>query len=559
MVDDFGRGELQNMLSGFSNQMENHLDRQAAARGRREGALAGADGSADMVDDGTIYGGAYNNAARAAVGLHIETDARLRMDEFESAHSMDAGSFEAKANGYFNGVLENLNKQDPEAANRLSSSLELRKRDAIRRIGERSTAALRDQQLEGGLKQYDALNKDLHDRTARLVEAGDGDIEGLLNGVMQDASQMKQVSHMRGPDGQYLFNARQRAQMDRESTELFEDQVGLAWLRRNDNPQAAMDAMREGTAAIQYTNETGDVQTLKLNQMIGVEAGARVRKKYIDDLRAQYALDAQVEAREEKEFQEGSDKLFVDFSVMAQEGQLKLDVVDAVRPFLDEDHYLTLREVARGGGATVSDGSVFAALSVEDANGVDIRGRLQAEYKRGALSTQDYLSLYGGNTKRLSGGLADPVTAGRDYLKRSLGVLSKELDYAQAVRIGPAMSDYDILMEDFTVKNKRLPTRREANDMARKIVDEYALDDFKEAMGGKSTPLYKRGGLNAVGVKTLEEIKAQGEKVADKFMKKHENNEAAVKADPEYVRAMGELEDAARKYNAVSGVVGNGQ
>lgn len=529
------------VLAGVSERLEQRLDIQAEIQARNEGVIAGNSGVPERRDDSTIRGRAFNISARDAALTRLDLNARQRLSALEEQHSANPIAFSAQATDYLNGNLRSLRQFDPEAALEFENRFSAHQQAAEKRIATRERQILADRQLEDALRLQSALQENMAASAADLF-SDDPELAGTAyRRMIQDSAVLVDAAHQIGPDGTPLFNARQRIAFENAAEEMVAQQIGLAWMGRQGDLLTAFDVWRKGEAMIEVADEKGRVQKVGIHDILGPSGTAKVEGVFFEKLRSQLALEAQVDAARERQFKDRSDALFSDLSVLAQDGNLSLNVIEASRGSLEEDRYLTLRAAAKGGGAQVSNGEVLSGLIQRDAAGLDIRGDLRAARKD--LTTDDFIKLYDRNSKRLDQGVIDPVRSGRDFVGNSLGKLSSELGFAQSVAIPKAEAEYETRIQQFIEKNERQPSHTEALDIGRDVVDRYAATDVEAFIAAAPKPRLMTAAQKVSKKLSSDDMGDIATKTTEFFLKKHNGDVEAMKADDEYQREMMAIDD----------------
>lgn len=534
------------MLKQASTKIEDRLDIYAAEEGRREGIKQGSVSVPDLKDAATIRGRAYNDAARASVSAQFDLKGREKLDALEEAYGADAGVFVKAAEAWQNSVLANLETFDPAIALEFKTNYQLRQKAAQNRIVERQTAIARDRQMEGALRLQMSLEEEMAGLSLQLFSAEPEQAAVVLKQMTANSARLVNLANQIGPDGRPLFSARERLSFEKGAQDIVSENIGLSYLQSQSSPLQALQSLNDGSAAVRIVDENGEAQSVPLAGLIGPTAVNRARKAYIEQLRGEISFQNLLEERSERDFRQKSDALYTDLAVLAQDGALTPQIVEAARTSMEPQKYLQLRSIAKTGGPEVSDGKVLDYLTLRESQGEDVQAEALAAFEDNRITRAEFMTIVERNSKRLRTGLENPVEVGRDYLTTSLGKLSKELDIAQSMRIGPASADYNIMIEDFVLKNKRPPTAREARALADDVLKYYAVADVQKFMGTKDVPLYINRQLRDSGKMTREDVRTAAQKVADTFMKKHNNDPDKVKNDPEYQRQMDLLKEHER-------------
>lgn len=533
------------VLQRVQMRMEDRLDLQAKIEGAKEGTLAGIDGVPTLQDELTIRGRAFNTAARDAVDTQFELQSRLTLAEYEKTSGGSATAFKAKSDKYLEGVMGQLEGFDPAMAQRFAANYKLKQENVLSSIAQANIAAARDKQVEGALMLHHQLETDLAGQASQLFAAGPENVQKVMAEMISNAAKLQDLAHQLGADGKPLFSARERVSIQLQAETAVSENIGGAWLKSQKDLPAALDMWRKGTAEIEVADDQGNTQRLNLKEILGPAGYVQAEKGFIENLRGELALNAQLDAAADRNFKKSSDALYTDMSVAAQQGALTLPIVEAGKSQLEPERYLALREIARKGGASVSDGKTYSDLAVADAGGEDIRPRLQSEFTAGKLSTDDYLRLFDRNTERLGKGQPDPVSTGRDFVGNSLGKLSTELGFAQSISIPQAEAEYTLRIEQFKTENERLPNAPEALDIGRDVVRRYSVMDTRATIQNMPLPKYMTPGEKFSVDLKFDNIKTVAQKTRAEFLKTHNGDVEAMKKDPKYIEEMKLLSDYA--------------
>ncbi|MDI1227355.1 MAG: hypothetical protein PSY14_06710 [bacterium] len=533
-----GFKDLATVLHGISSKIEDRLDIEAAVAAGDEGTNAGVNGIPDRRDDATIRGAAFNKSAREAVATQFEMKSRQALADYEKAHFADPRGFQDKGDKYLQGLLPEMQGFDPALAQHFQNNFKLQQLNALNRVTARADSITADRQLENALTNYDQIERDQATLSAQLFSSGSANVMQVMTQMTSNAQKMADLSIMTGPHGQPLFDARQRVKLRQSAEETVSSQIGTAWLQRQPDQIAALDSWQKGEAFVDVTDNDGQMSRMNLADVLSPSGYASAQKGFTESLRANLSLQSQIHEAKDRSFRDGSDSLFKDLSVAAQSGTLTLPIVDAAKTSLEADKYVALREVARRGGASVSDGAAVSRMSVADTKGVDIRGELLTEFTAGRLTTDDYLKLYDRNSTRLTKGQPDPVSTGRDYVGNSLGKLSTELGFAQSMSIPQAEAEYVVRVEDFVRDNGRQPSTTEALDISRDVVRRYAVVDTSATIAALPLPKYMQPAQKFNANAKVTDITAVAMRTRAEFLKSHNGNLEAVKADPQYQEEM---------------------
>ncbi|PZQ48895.1 MAG: hypothetical protein DI551_00765 [Micavibrio aeruginosavorus] len=535
---------LAGVLAEITTRVEDRLDIQAKIDGARAGAIAGGrDGLPEREDDATIRGAAFNMAARDAVSVRSEMEGVQALDDFEQDHQADPLAFRKNADDYLNAKLPRLKEYDPALGQRLEADLQLRAKSAENRIKDRQISIIRDQQLEWAMKHQLKLQDDMASDAADLLDAGPQEAQQILTRMMSSTAKLVDTANHIGPDGRPLFGARERAMAGRQAEAMVSEKIGLAWMRKQPDMLSAWKDWQGGKATLQLAGDDGVVQTMNLKEVLGPSGYQAAGEAFMDNIRSELALRNQVDAAQDRQFKDISDQTFADLSVRAQEGGLTLSQVEEKRQTLEPDRYLTLRQLAKKGGASVSDGKIYSDLAVQDAEGQDIRPRLRSALDAGTISRDDYLQLYERNVGRMNRGSKDAVTTGRDYLTQGLGSLSKEIGMAQSSTIGQANTEYEIEIQSFKDKEGREPTHVEARDIAENVRSRYSVINVQDNIF--SMPLPRSMTQSEKLSKSLNSAVIEGKiRTTNKeYLAKHNGNAALRDSDPEYIHEIRLLQD----------------
>lgn len=535
---------LGDVLKQISSRIEDRLDIQADVEGLRDGAIAGAgENLPQLKDETTIRGRAFNRSARDAVAVRVDLQGRETLNDYEQKNLNNPTGFRRAADAYLQGQLPALQAFDPSLAQRYEAEYKLRADSIETRVMDRHREIVRDRQLETSLRHQLALQDEIASDAATLFSADAATARKTMERMISNAGSLIDNANQIGPDGRPLYSARERVAAERQAEEMVAEQVGVAWMRRQPDALAGFKAWRDGTAEIELQADDGTKTKVNLKEMLGNRGYQVAGEKFMETLRSELSLQNQIEATNDRAFKQSSDQLYADLSVAAQSGRLTLNMVEASRAQLEPDRYVALTALARGGGASVSDGATMTQLSIDDANGQDIRPQLRQAFGDGKIASADFIELYNRNTQRIDQGTKDPVQTGRDYLTQSLGVLSREVGLAQSAGIGQADAEYQIEVQAFMDKNKRQPTHIEARDIAERIRGRYSILGVEESL--LSMPLPQSMTQAEKMSKSLNTVLIE-KKIADtnaEYLKIHNGNAALRDADPAYLREVRLLKD----------------
>lgn len=264
------------VLAGVSDRLEQRLDIQAEIQARNEGVIAGNSGVPERRDDSTIRGRAFNISARDAALTRLDLNARQRLSVLEEQHSANPIAFSAQATDYLNGNLRSLRQFDPEAALEFENRFSAHQQAAEKRIATRERQILADRQLEDALRLQSALQENMAASAADLF-SDDPELAGTAyRRMIQDSAVLVDAAHQIGPDGTPLFNARQRIAFENAAEEMVVQQIGLAWMGRQDNAEAALSDWASGKAAIEIVDEEGNASKVNLQDVFGITVTQKV-------------------------------------------------------------------------------------------------------------------------------------------------------------------------------------------------------------------------------------------------------------------------------------------
>jgi hypothetical protein len=526
---------LGKVLSGIQNTIENRKDLRVAVDSKRAGQMAGQNGIPALMDETTIRGENFNQAAREGVAVQYSLKSRQALRDYEEQHAMDPVGFKGKATAFIGGFLPKLQEFDPAMAQKFEGDFSLEVDAAAARISERHIAAVRAQQVEESLALKLQYEDDIALQAQTLFQGKPEDTAKTLAALTGNGAQLIQLVNRVGADGKPIFDVHDRVGAQNNVEELVSKNVGLSWLRAQPDMLAAYDAWKKGDAAFDAAGPDGTTQRIKLKDVLGPRGYRQAEESFFGQLKSDLAIQSQVDTARDRAFNDNSDALFSDLSVIAQENQLPLSIVDASKASLAPEKYLALRAMARSGGATVTDGGTLARLSVDDVNGSDIRSQLTSAYENGKLTTDDYTKLYERNTQRLAKGIDTPVSTGRDFVSNSLGKLSTELGFAQSVAIPKADAEYATRVDDFIKKNERQPTTTEALEIGQDVVRRYSALDVNTAIANMPLPIGMSPSEKFSGNLNLARIQDAARQTRTQFLKKYNGNVEAMESDERYI------------------------
>lgn len=524
------------VLGGVSRRVEDRRDIQAAAEATKEGRAAGLSGVPQLRDETTIRGAAFNQSAIDAVRTDFDLKARVKLDELEREYEFDPVGFEQQSQAFIQGHLSSLTEGGYlEIAQDIGASFEVNKLNARNRIDGRHKARLRDEQLENALRSQIKLQDDIQTMAMQLFTADAAEVPALLDGLTGASARLTDTATQIGPDGTPLFSARERVAFEQNAKDVTGEAIGLAYMQSQPDILSGFRAFQNGDAAIDVEYE-GQFGRVLLDEILPPDVKLSVQKKYMDLVRSELSLQSQIEAAQDRAFNDRSDALFSDLSVAAQDGVLTPDMVEASKSFLEPDKYTALRALAKTGGATVTDGNIYRRLLIEDAAGNDIRDDLVASSR--SISTEDFARLYQQNSNRLNEGVTNPVQSGRDYLAKGLGALSTEIGLAQAVSIGDANAEYTLEIEKFVAENERQPTHSEARDIAEKTRIRFSAIDARDSLFTLPLPASMTQAERLSRDLTAQSVVEKAKMVRKQYLEKFSGDAQARDSDPDYLREM---------------------
>lgn len=526
------------VLARASSHIEDRLDLAARAEGRKEGAIAGGSGIPDLRDETTIRGAAFNAAARDTVATQFELAGYRSLAAFEKEHAADPAGFKAKSAAWLSGVLPKLQNFDPALAQKIAGDYQLRLEGKLSQIEDRARAIARDKQLESALLLQTTLQEELRGASSRLFAANATPEERakILDTMVGIGARLGELSHQMGPDGRLLFDASDRVKLKVSSQDAVAANVGASWFAAQPDMIGAYDAWKSGKAGIEVSDGAGGKVSVSLKELLGESGYRAAQEDFMGALRSELALDAQIDASRERDFKKGSDLVFQELSTKAQDGAIDLKTVESVRHLMEADKFLSLRALAKTGGASVSDGQMVSQLVTRDAGGEDIRAMARSAYENGALTREDYLRIYTKNTDRLEQGIKDPVAAARDALVQRLGSMSKEIGIAQSSAIGSAALAYETEISDFVTKNGRMPNIRETAAISEDVYGRYSAVDADTSLLSLPLPRSMTQAEKLNSALTSSEITQKINTLTQRKLAEYAGDKDRLAADPDYVR-----------------------
>lgn len=522
------------ILNGINARVQDRLDVQAEIAGREAGRLAGQNGVPDLQNDATIRGRAFNTSARDAVATEFDLNGRLKLQELEETYQSDPLKFKAASDAYLKSSAAKLQGFDPEIAQHYGAEFQLRQLPAINRITDRQQAIIRDRQQERALRLQMQIQDELQQTASGMFDGDPAAVRQRLEQMTASAARLADVAGQIGPNGQPLFTASQRLSFERAAEDMVGEAFGMAWMRQQDSPIAAYYQWKKGEAFVQIADGEGNAGMINMRDLLPARMYLQVEEGFMGNLRADLALQNQLNTMQDRAFKETSDAVFADLSVLGQDGGLDLRLVEAVRGKLEEDKYLALRELAKQGGASVSDGQTIARLLARSADGIDVRDEARAAYAGGDLSPKDFMDVYDRSTAAVSSGTRNAVSTGRDYVGGSLGRLSTELGFAQSVSIPQAEAEYETRVQDFITKNERQPSHTEALDISKEVVRRYSIFDIKEGFLSLPLPQFMPPTMKNSSKLNTDSLMPVINQTRDYYLNKHNGDIEAMKADEEY-------------------------
>lgn len=541
---------LGSVLRDISTRFEDRLDLAAKIDGERQGAIEGAkDQPPVRADDATIRGRAFNASMRDAVGVRYDLKGREILSEYEQKNMASPQKFKAAAEAYIRGALPEIQAFDPALAQRFEAEFKVRMTDAHERILSRQRDIERDRQVEQALRHQLAVEDEMATDAAALFSGDAKNAQATLARMMSNAARVVDTANHIGADGRPLFSARERIAAEQNAEILVSESIGRAWLSRQPDMIGAFQSWRDGKAEISLQGEDGVIRTVNMKEMLGERGHAMALKSFAENLRSDLSMRSAINAEQDRAFRRNSDAVYTDMMTLAQGGdlppgaagppaRLSLQMVEAAKASLEPDKYLALRELARSGGAAVSNGAEYARLAVMDADGQDVRDEARLAYQSGQLSRPDFLKLYDSNSTRVERGAKPPIQTGRDYLTKGLGALSKEIGMAQSASIGGADAEYDIEISAFIDKNQRQPTHAEARDIAERVRSRYSVLSVEDSLVSLPLPRLMTQSERLSKTLSAATIGEKVQKTNEEFLKIHGGDAARRDADPEYLREM---------------------
>lgn len=540
---------LSGVLQQLALNVEDRKDLYAADEAARAGALAGDQpGLPQRQDVATIRGKAFNMAAADAVKNRLDLEAHKAIDDYELQHPADPVGFEKKADSFLQGAVIGLQGYDSQLASKYQADFGLQKQNALQRIGERHLTNVYSGQQESAMQLLDKLDQDQSTLSASLFNGSGQDISKIMTQMTANAARQIDVAHSMGATGKPLFTADQRVSIQAGAEETVSSRIGQAWLNTQTDKIAALDKWRKGEAVMGVAGDKGPL-ALNLKDILSPTGYAAAEKDFIKSLKSELELKSQINAAQDHDFKKNSDSLYGDLAVVGQQGTLTANMVEAAKSSLEPERYVALSEVARRGGAAVSDGKVMSGLISADANGDNIQQQLIQAYRNGSLSKADYFDLYDRNTARLDKGVQSPVLLGRDKVVNSLGGMSKTLGPLQSVNIAQASAEYAQRIDDFAKTNQRQPTTSEAFEISDKVVRRYATIDASTVQATLPKPRYMTMAEKFSPDLTSQDVTKIMARTKAEYLKLHSGNVQQMEADEDYIldaKALAQYLDIAR-------------
>lgn len=526
---------VSDILRNVSSKMQDRLDIIAESDALREGAIAGTGGGIPTLrDESTIKGRAFNRAAKDSAFTKFDTNASQALADYEEKYQADPQGFEKASSSYFSGIKNELVKLDPTMATRYENEFSAKKQSVLNRVTERHNSVVRDSQIETALRFSFASQDEISNMAGNLFGKTPEETEKTFTQMMVTAAKMSDVANQTSPDGQPIFSARERVTLSRQAENIVSESIGAAWLKNQPDMLSAHETWKKGEATFDMAGMDGNKTTLNLRDVIGQSAYDRVGQGFTENLKSELALQASIDNAKDRSFKDNSDSAYRDFTVLAQDGSLTLNMVEAAKASLEPDRYLTLRELAKTGGAAISEGETYSRLIQNDAAGIDIRDDLRNEFNAKRISRDDFVKLYDRNVSRTAQSVPNPINVGRDYVSNSLGKLSTELGFAQSLAIPQAESEYESRIRNFITKEQRQPDFTETMEIARTVAERYAVLDKDSVITTVPKPRFMSASEKNSNLSEQKVTEVMG-KTRDYFLKKYNGDEAKMKSDPEYI------------------------
>lgn len=544
----YGAYSLGHTIRGMASRVEDRLDIIAETQAKKDGVIAGQSSELPALkDDTTITGRAFNMAARETALTRLQLEGRLTLSEYEDQNTLDPNGFQTKSESYLKGILPKIQQFDPAEAQNFEADFRLRADGILQQIKARHKDVVRDQQTETAIKMQIAANDEMGSLASSLFDGDPVEVEKKLGAMTSNAAKIVDVVHQIGPDGRPLFSARERVAAEQAAEESVSSSIGKAWLDRQPDKLAAYDAWQNGNAEMEIgvKNDDGSVTMTKINlkDLLGESGYQKAEDSFFDNLREDLDMQERVGRIRDRDFKQRSDDQSTYFKELAMKGILTERMVDDARPVLEGDTFIQLKTLARGGGASVSDGNVIAKLAADDASGIDIRPQLNEQYKAGKISTPDYIQYTQRNSTTLEGGMKTPVETGRSYVSGSLGGLAKELGFAQSASIAQANAEYEVKVDQFKKIEGREPTQTEALDIGKEVVRRYAVTDTSQTLQALPLPKMLTAADKFDPNLSGQKIERAFKDTNKFFLKKHSGNKSAMESDPEYLEEIRNLQD----------------
>ena len=256
--------------------------------------------------------------------------------------------------------------------------------------------------------------------------------------------------------------------------------------QRNASMASAKKAIADNPDAFITAAETGGFANLSNEDRTSLIAQAQKESE---------ARDNRIRIQEDRLQKEVEDSTRMEGDDLVANGTLTRQWVQNHRDDLSPEQYrYFLKEVT--GGAASTNPTIYSSLLTRASSGQDVGAEVRQEYADGNLTKEDFNKL-----TSLSAG-SGWYKRGSQFITQALRVSDLNPDPAAPQRLANAMNDWISWSQGVDVEKM---TDKQAIEEAQRIVKEYAIIDFQDAVLTLRAPRFLVGSRNQPNLESTEE------------------------------------------------------
>lgn len=403
--------------------------------------------------------------------LRLEGQMRRDVANLERNMIADPDQLQTQLSQYRDSMLENLDRG--YLRDQVDAQYQVYAQASITRSYEAKQRIMDEETQVSALFAIESIKGQALDNAPKLFSKDPRIAASAGLEAQSHMASIQGVLGMTNSKGEPIFSPEKRFTVLQSTRDDMYQNAANSWLREQPDKMRAYQAWLDGNVKITLPDENGNPLEVGIRDALPAETRQYVDKKLGDTLRDEVSLQNMIDTRNDRAFKKRSEAISADLKLRAMNGTVEVAEIDAQKSFLEPDTYLDLRKMAMTDDP-VTDGREYARLLAKVSNGQDIADDLRmSRFEARKLSNQDFTELQRMSENR-KGAAQEPVEAGREYLMSSLGRLSTELGFEQALAIGPAKIEYEQNIEQFVNQNGRRPTLTESRDLADGVIQRYS-------------------------------------------------------------------------------------